>query len=154
MIRVVIMFGLSVFATGVASAQSEAAAPPPPGVVETEGNLLEGALIMAADSKALPHAFEAGWQGAKVCEIIQDNDEVRAARCTFPPGVGHERHWHGAHFGYIAQGTRMRTTDAKGATERDLPSGASWWSDGVEWHEALNVGTETAVYIIVEHKKH
>ena len=46
----------------------------------------------------------------------------------------------------------MRTTTEAGTIERVLKSGTSWWSDGIAWHEAVNVGTETAVYIIVEPK--
>ena len=46
----------------------------------------------------------------------------------------------------------MQTTDAKGVRVRELKSGSSWWSDGIAWHEAVNVGTTTSVYIIVEPK--
>ncbi|NWG70057.1 MAG: cupin domain-containing protein [Parvularculaceae bacterium] len=120
-------------------------------LAQGEPPLLSGALIMQ-QSENLPHAFEAGWKGRKVCELLEETEEMRAARCTFPPGVGHEKHWHGPHFGYIVEGSRMRTTDAAGTVERDLKSGASWKSDG-NVHEALNVGERTAVYIIVEFKK-
>jgi quercetin dioxygenase-like cupin family protein len=106
----------------------------------------------ALENDNLPHAYDAGWRGAKVCEVIEESEEVRAARCAFPPGVGHEKHWHGAHFGYILAGGRMRITDDKGTTERDLKTGGSWWSDGVV-HEAVNIGETTAVYVIVETKK-
>jgi beta-alanine degradation protein BauB len=100
----------------------------------------------------LPTAFDAGWRGERVCVPLYENAKVRAARCTFPPGGGHERHSHPPHWGYIVQGGTMRTTTDAGTIERVLKSGASWWSDGIIWHEAVNVGTETAVYIIVEPK--
>jgi hypothetical protein len=44
----------------------------------------------------------------------------------------------------------MRITDASGTEDRETPDGASWWSDGVDWHEALNVGETTTVYLIFE----
>lgn len=114
------------------------------------------ALLLAAPASAatppLPSAFDAGWKGQKVCELLFENDRMRAARCTFPPGGGHERHYHPPHWGYIVQGGTMRITTASGTVERVLKSGTSWWSDGIDWHEAVNVGPETAIYIIVEPK--
>ena len=38
--------------------------------------------------------LEAGWQGEKVCEVLVENESVRTLRCTFPPGIGHEKHYH------------------------------------------------------------
>lgn len=100
----------------------------------------------------LPSAFDAGWHGEKVCEPIFENATMRAARCTFPPGGGHDRHFHPAHWGYIVEGSTMRITAATGTVDRDLKAGTSWWSDGIDWHEAVNIGKTTAVYIIVEPK--
>lgn len=117
-----------------------------------------GLLAVTAASPAfgqdrdLPTAFEAGWQGERVCEPLFENEAMRAARCTFPPGVGHERHFHPPHWGYILEGGTMRITDAEGTETRVLESGASWWSDGIAWHEAVNVGETTGVYLIVEPK--
>lgn len=108
-----------------------------------------GAIIM---QNALPDPLEAGWNGEKVCELLQETDEMRALRCKFPPGVGHERHYHAPHFGYILQGGTMRITDANGTREQPTPDGASWWRPGVEWHEAENVGDTTSVYLIFEPK--
>lgn len=103
-------------------------------------------------AQALPNPLQAGWKGEKVCELLFENDKVRAARCTFPPGVGHERHYHPPHFGYILQGSTMRTTNADGVVERVLQAGATWWSDGIVWHEALNIGDTTGIYLIIEPK--
>jgi quercetin dioxygenase-like cupin family protein len=112
-----------------------------------------GAFPLAAQSADdLPTAFDAGWQGEEVCELLYENDEMRVGRCTFPPGIGHERHFHPPHWGYILEGSTMRITSANGTAERILESGASWWSDGIDWHEAVNIGTETGVYLIVEPK--
>lgn len=101
----------------------------------------------------LPSAFDAGWHGQRVCEPLFENAEMRAARCTFPPGGGHEKHYHPPHWGYIVQGGTMRITTEAGTVDRVLKSGSNWWSDGIKWHEAVNVGDTTAVYIIVEPKQ-
>ena len=101
----------------------------------------------------LPDPVQAGWHGHKVCEVLADNAQVRSLRCTFPPGEGHERHFHAAHWGYVLTPSTMRITTAKGTAVRKLKAGDSWWSDGVAWHEVLNVGTTTGVYLIVEPKR-
>jgi beta-alanine degradation protein BauB len=101
---------------------------------------------------ALPTAFDAGWKGEAVCERLFENDDIRVGRCSFPPGVGHERHFHPPHWGYILQGSTMQTTNAQGTTTRVLESGTTWWSDGVDWHEVLNVGETDGVYLIIEPK--
>jgi quercetin dioxygenase-like cupin family protein len=101
---------------------------------------------------ALPGPLEAGWKGKSVCELLFENERVRSLRCTFAPGDGHERHFHRPHWGYIVEGATMRITDQKGTVVRELKTGASWWSDGVEWHEAVNIGATTGVYIITEPK--
>ncbi|WP_375200928.1 cupin domain-containing protein [Hyphococcus sp.] len=106
----------------------------------------------ASKGDSLPYALDAGWKGEKVCELLFENDDTRVGRCTFPPGVGHERHYHPPHYGYILKGGTMRITDADGTRDAETPDGASWWSPGVEWHEAINVGDTTAVYLIFEPK--
>ena len=107
----------------------------------------------ATADQPLPSAFEAGWKGQKVCEPLFENERLRAARCTFPPGIGHERHYHPPHWGYIVQGATMRITTATGTTDRVLKAGTNWWSDGIAWHEAINVGATTGVYVIIEPKQ-
>jgi Zn-dependent protease with chaperone function len=99
---------------------------------------------------ALPDALEAGWRGTPVCERLHQQEGWRVLRCRFEPGVGHERHFHGRHFGYALSGGRVRITDAAGTREVDLATGSSFSSDGVPWHEVLNVGTTPVVYLIVE----
>lgn len=113
--------------------------------------IVEG-LILLQVVTALPNPLEAAWEGEKVCELLFENEEMRAARCTFPPRVGHERHFHPPHWGYIVEGGVMQITDKNGTREQPTPAGASWWSDGVEWHEALNIGDTTTVYVIIEPK--
>lgn len=102
----------------------------------------------------LPDPLEAGWEGEPVCEVMEETDQIRALRCSFPPGGGHERHTHAPHFGYmLTSGTIMQITDETG-TRVSNPStaGTSWWSDG-NTHEVLNVGDVTGVYLIIEPKQ-
>ena len=103
-------------------------------------------------STSLPDPYEAGWEGEKVCEILEENDELRVLRCTFPPSVGHEKHEHQPHFGYTLQGSRFRMTDSSGVRDLDVPTGYSFSKDYVSVHEALNIGDTTAVFLIVEYK--
>ena len=100
----------------------------------------------------LPDPLEAGWHGAKVCEVLQDNDNLRVLKCTFPPGVGHEKHQHQPHFGYTLQGSTFKITDAKGTRTVDVNTGVSFNKEQVSEHEVVNVGDSTAVFLIVEYK--
>jgi quercetin dioxygenase-like cupin family protein len=110
-------------------------------------------IIFSCNSKkTLPDPLEAGWNGQAVCEVLQDNERQRALKCTFPPGVGHEKHYHEAHFGYTIAGSRFRITDANGVREVDVPTGSSFTNDGVAWHEVLNIGDSTGIFLIIESK--
>lgn len=88
--------------------------------------------------------------GEPVCELLEENAHLRALRCTFPPGVGHERHYHDRHFGYALKGSRFRITDTNGTRETDVATGSHFYSDGIKWHEVLNIGDSTAVFLIFE----
>ena len=107
-------------------------------------------LAAYADEPELPDPLEAGWKGEPVCEKLHEDDDQRILRCTFPPGVGHERHFHPKHFGYAISGGRVRIIDANGTRELGLETGSSYSSDGVAWHEIENIGDSTIVYLIVE----
>jgi quercetin dioxygenase-like cupin family protein len=100
----------------------------------------------------LPDPLAAGWKAEPVCEVLLENDSIRTLKCTFPPGVGHERHYHRPHFGYTLAGSTMRITDVNGIREVEVLTGSSFYSKGVEWHAVLNIGDSTAVFLIVEPK--
>ena len=117
------------------------------------GILVFVCVMMACTPKnPLPDPLEAGWNNQPVCELMQDNSDMRVLKCTFPPGVGHERHYHDAYFGYAIAGSRFRIKDTSGIREVDLPTGSSFYNEGVAWHEVLNIGDSTAVFLIVESK--
>lgn len=100
----------------------------------------------------LPDALAAGWHGKPVCQLLQQDRTHRLLRCTFPPGTGHERHYHPAHFGYALQGGTMRITDANGTRIQTITAGTDYASPGTPWHEVLNVGKTTVVYLIYEQR--
>ena len=117
------------------------------------GGLVIGLLPTSlAGAEALPDPLQAGWQGQPVCELLRDGAELRVLRCTFPPGVGHERHFHAPNFGYALSGGSMRLTDGSGVRVAQLKTGSSFSSAGTPWHEALNIGDTTISYLIVEPK--
>jgi beta-alanine degradation protein BauB len=104
------------------------------------------------EASPLPDPLEAGWNGSAVCEKLHDDSHLRVLRCTFPPTVGHERHHHARHFGYVVSGGRMRITDSSGTRDVELAAGSSFASDGVDWHEVVNIGDSTSVFLIIEPK--
>ena len=108
---------------------------------------------LAADLPDLPEAFEAGWKGEKTCELLYETETMRVGRCSFPPGIGHEKHFHYPHFGYVLEGGVLRITDDAGNIEvRETFTGKSWSTDKITIHEALNIGDTTTRYLIVEPK--
>ena len=100
----------------------------------------------------LPDPYQAGWEGKKVCEVLEDNDELRVLRCTFPPGVGHEKHYHEPHFGYALVGGKFKIEEANATREVSFPTGYSWSKGEVSEHQVLNTGDSTAVFLIIEYK--
>lgn len=111
------------------------------------------ACATAEQPTATSSALEAGWDGERVCELLHETADQRMLRCTFPPGVGHERHYHPPHLGYALSGGTMRITDAGGTREVRLDTGSSYKSDGTAWHEVLNVGTSPVIYLIIEDRR-
>lgn len=107
----------------------------------------------SAQIAPLPMALCAGWEGERVCELLQEDAQIRVLRCTFPPGVGHELHYHAPHFGYVLEGNSvMRITTASGVVDRPVRAGTSFSNDAELVHAALNVGEETTRYLIIEKK--
>ncbi|MGA9573865.1 MAG: hypothetical protein WBS20_07970 [Lysobacterales bacterium] len=107
----------------------------------------------AQDLPDLPEAFDAGWKGEKMCELLYENESVRVGRCVFPPGTGHEKHFHYPHFGYVLEGGTLSITDETGDAEvLQTITGKNWSTDEITIHEALNVGDTTTSYLIVEPK--
>lgn len=111
------------------------------------------ALFISCNSNnTLPDPLQAGWNNESVCQVIEENETVRVLKCTFPPGVGHERHYHKPHFGYTIAGSTFRMKDTTGVREVEVLTGTDFYSEGTQWHEVLNIGDSTGVFLIVEPK--
>ena len=104
------------------------------------------------EKTALPDPLVAGWNGEKVCEVLEENESLRVLKCTFPPLVGHEKHAHQPHYGYTLKGSRFRITDDRGIRELDVPTGYDFHNESITVHEVLNIGDSTAVFLIIEPK--
>lgn len=100
----------------------------------------------------LPDAHEAGWEGKPVSEILFEDETMRVLQCTFPPGVGHEQHYHEPHFGYTLKGSAFKITDEKGTRTVKVPTGTKFNKEDIYIHEVINVGDSTAVFLIYEPK--
>ncbi len=107
-------------------------------------------LAHAQETEGLPHGFDAGWKGMKTCTLVFETPEVRVGQCSFAPGVGHEKHYHNPHFGYVLEGSTMLIQDASGEHEVTTGTGDTWSTTHVTVHEAINSGATTARYLIVE----
>ena len=107
---------------------------------------------MLGVAEELLDPVEAGWRGMSVCDVLREDAEIRVFRCTFPPGVGHERHFQGRHSGYALSGGTMRITSEAGTREVTLKTGSYFFSEGIAWHEGLNVGDTTVSYLMIEPK--
>jgi quercetin dioxygenase-like cupin family protein len=108
--------------------------------------------ISCKSDSSLPDPLVAGWKGESVCELLEDNTSQRILKCTFAPGVGHERHFHLPHFGYTLSGSTFRIKDTTGTREIKVETGSYFNSKGTKWHEVLNIGDRTAIFLIIEPK--
>jgi quercetin dioxygenase-like cupin family protein len=109
-------------------------------------------LISCKKEITLPDPLAAGWNNESVCELVEENDKLRVLKCTFDPGIGHEKHYHEPHFGYVLAGSKFRLSDKDGIKEVQVLTGSSFYSEGTEGHKALNIGDSTAVFLIMEPK--
>jgi quercetin dioxygenase-like cupin family protein len=116
----------------------------------TSGLAMKVQTALAREEPELPHAFDAGWEGQKTCELLFADDRTRVARCVFPPGIGHEKHYHKPHFGYVLEGGTLRIADSTGERVVTTEPGGSWSTTTITVHEAMNIGDTTTSYLIVE----
>jgi quercetin dioxygenase-like cupin family protein len=116
--------------------------------------LLLSSLTLVPRASELPDPLAAGWEGRPVCERLHEDAYLRILRCTFAPGVGHEKHYHPPHVGYVLRGGTLQITDAEGTRTVELPDGDLFSNpDGIRWHEGLNVGDSESSYLMIEPKR-
>jgi len=109
--------------------------------------------LSAYAQEPLPDTIEAGWKGEAVCVVLFEDDVIRTGTCTYPPGIGQERHAHTRpYFTYVISGGTLSVTSERGTFESTSITGNSGKSDGVKWHELLNVGETTIKFLFVEEK--
>ena len=109
-------------------------------------------LITSCHKNNLPDPLKAGWDGKKVCTVLKENNKIRTLKCVFPPGVGHEKHFHAEHFGYTIKGSKFKITDTTGTREVNVPTGYNFYNKKILWHKVKNIGDSTAIFLIVEPK--
>ena len=109
-------------------------------------------IVSCKSNPILPDPLDAGWKGQKVCAILHEDSKQRVMKCSFAPGVGHEKHYHKPYFGYALSGGKMRLTQESGVRDVELPTGSSFYNQGINWHEVINIGETTVRYIIFEVK--
>ena len=109
-------------------------------------------LLSCIDQQNLPDPLEAGWEGEKVCEVIQENETIRVLKCTFPPEIGHEKHFHPPHVGFTLKGAKFKIEDEEGVREVNVPDGYSWENSEISEHAVLNIGDSTGIFLIIEPK--
>ena len=105
-------------------------------------------IIACTEKERLPDPIAAGWKGEKVCEIIFEDEHLRVLKCTFAPGIGHDKHYHEPHFGYTLSGSLFEITDASGVREVNVPTGGNFNNNEITWHQVLNIGDSTASFLI------
>jgi hypothetical protein len=63
--------------------------------------LMSAPRAMAED---VPGALAVEWEGKKQCELLYEDDHVRALRCTLAKGVTHTCHTHPSYLLYTISG--------------------------------------------------
>ena len=109
-------------------------------------------VISCEEKNTLLDPLQAGWKNESVCELLDESDIFRVLKCSFPPGGGHDKHFHAPHFGYALSGGKFKITDTTGVREVELKTNSHFSSEGVDWHHVENVGDSTSVYLIFEPK--
>ena len=122
-------------------------------LINHEENRTDEASKLVALESNLPDPLEAGWKGESVCEVVEENEKVRILKCVFPPGVGHEKHYHDPHTGYTLAGGTFQITETTGSRTVTVPTGYVFKNETVTVHEVLNVGATVAEFLIIETKR-
>ena len=106
----------------------------------------------ATMSEDVPDALSVEWQDKHPCEKLYEDTQIRAIRCTFPPGAVHVRHSHPGYIGYTISGGKAKIEDARGSRDVEPRTGTFNINAPVSWHEFTNTGDTTISYLIVEKK--
>ncbi len=81
-----------------------------------------------------------------------ENDRVRVMTVTFAPGQSIPEHSHPDHFVYVLEAGSLKITKSTGEVSEVSPKvGDVLWIPA-ETHSAINTGTTTAKFLVVELK--
>ena len=105
-----------------------------------------------AQAADVPDALSVEWQGKHLCEKLYEDEQVRVARCTFPPGAVHVCHTHPAYLAYVVSGGQGQVQDAKGIRKVEVATGALLDAQPIPWHEFTNIGDTTIQFVVMEKK--
>jgi quercetin dioxygenase-like cupin family protein len=100
----------------------------------------------------VPSALAVEWQGKKPCELLYEDDYVRAARCTFDKGVTHTCHTHPSYLLFTISGGDGTVQDEKGTRKVEAKAGAFTNIPPVGWHVFANAGEGAISYLVIEKK--
>jgi quercetin dioxygenase-like cupin family protein len=90
----------------------------------------------------------------EVYKVLLENDDVKVLEVTFAPGQSDLMHEHGVLTYYGIKGGKLQNTLPDGTVrEMEAPDGFVGHGDKIVKHQMKNVGTDTARFILVEHKK-
>jgi quercetin dioxygenase-like cupin family protein len=107
---------------------------------------------LTAFGQPVPDSLSVEWQGQKPCEKLYEDAQLLVARCTFPPGSKHVKHFHPGVLSYVLSGGKAQIEDAKGTRQVEPRTGSYNNSPPVPWHELTNVGDTTISYLLIERK--
>jgi quercetin dioxygenase-like cupin family protein len=105
-----------------------------------------------AMSEVVPDALAVEWQGQHPCEKLYEDAQIRAMRCTLPPGAVHVRHSHPGHLVYTVSGGKAKVQDDRGTREGQPRTGGFNNNPPTSWHEVANIGDTTLSFMVVEKK--
>ena len=90
----------------------------------------------------------------EVYKVLLENDDVKVLEVTFAPGQSDVMHEHGVLTYYGIKGGKLQNTLPDGTIrEMDAPDGFVGHGEQIVKHQMKNVGSDTARFILVEHKK-
>ena len=90
----------------------------------------------------------------EVYKVLLENDDVKVLEVTFAPGQSDQMHEHGVLTYYGIKGGKLQNTLPDGTVrEMEAPDGFVGHGDKIVKHQMKNVGSDTARFLLVEHKK-
>jgi len=89
-----------------------------------------------------------------VYKVLLDNDDVKVLEVTFEPGQSDNMHDHNPMTFYVLEGGKAQVTLPDGTVnEREIPTGFTGHNKTSQRHQVKNIGDNTVIVILVEHKK-